>query len=164
MQAAFNVLKLHEQTQHLPIFGIGVSMGAVSLLGCAAQGTAFKGIVVDSPFKQLEEQVARIFPAKTGLPLMPFMTFCHSIFEYLCQCSMHDVDALRWAKNLKVPIFIIHSNHDTMAHVEAAHQLYAAVPGHKKLWIVDNAIHARIYKLYPQDYVQKVNLFFNSIL
>lgn len=161
--AAYKFLETHEQTKPLPIFGVGVSMGAVSLLGAAAEGVSFKGLVIDSAFKKLDEQLAKMFPAKTGLPLNPFMTFCGTIFEYLCSCSMHDVDALRWIQNIKIPIFIIHSNHDSLADVAVAHELYTAVTGQKKLWIVDDAHHAGIFKKYPKDYCEQVSLFFNSI-
>ncbi len=161
--AAFNYLKTHEKTRQLPIFGIGVSMGAVSLLAAAAEQNEFKGIVVDSAFKQLDEQIAKIFPEKTGLPLMPFIHVCNSIFSYMCSCRMSDVNSIACGQRLKTPIFIIHSNHDAMADVAAAHALHDAVSGHKKLWIVDHAIHARIYKKYPQEYIKRVSEFFNSI-
>lgn len=161
--AAFNYLKTAEQTKELPIFGIGVSMGAVSLLAAAAEHNEFKGIVVDSVFKQLDEQVAKMFPEKTGLPLVPFINVCNSIFNYICNCRMSDVNSISCAQRLKTPIFIIHSNHDSMADVAAAHALYNAISGPKKLWIVDNAIHARIYKKYPEDYIKHVSEFFNAI-
>ncbi len=161
--AAFNFLHTHEKANMLPIFGIGISMGAVSLLGAASQGTPFKGIVIDSAFKSLDLQLAKMFPEKTGLPLMPFMTFCQTIFEYLCQCSMEEVNAHAWADQLTTPIFIIHSNHDMLADVAAAHELYAKVSCHKKLWVVDGAHHAGIFKIYPDDYVQQVTAFFETI-
>jgi uncharacterized protein len=161
--AAFDLLNSYEKTKSLPTFGIGVSMGAVSLLGAASQGLPFKGIVIDSAFKRLDMQLAKMFPEKTGLPLMPFMNFCQRIFEYFSQCCMSDVDAHAWAEKLTIPIFIIHSNHDKLADVAAAHELYSKVPGPKKLWIVDNAHHAGIFKLYPQAYVREVGLFLDSI-
>lgn len=161
--AAFNILQTNEKTKPLPTIGIGVSMGAVSLLGAAAQGLPFKGIVIDSAFKRLDMQLAKMFPEKTGLPLMPFMNFCQKIFEYFSQCCMEDVDAHAWAEKLTIPVFVIHSNHDRLADVNAAHELYAKISGYKKLWIVDNAHHAGVFKLYPQDYVQQVTHFLNSI-
>lgn len=161
--AAYKFLEVHEQTKNLPIFGVGVSMGAVSLLGAAAHGASFKGLVIDSAFKKLDEQLAKMFPEKTGLPLQPFMTFCSTIFEYLCSCSMKDVNALAWIQKIKAPIFIIHSNHDRLADVSAAHELYAGISGQKKLWIVDHAHHAGIYKKYPQDYFEQVSQFFKSL-
>lgn len=161
--AAYKFLTEHEQTKHLPIFGIGLSMGGVSLLGAASAGIPFKGIVVDSAFRNLYDQIAKIFSKKTGLPRMPFMSFCQTIFEYMCSCNMHDVNAIRWAERLVAPILIIHSNHDAMSDVAAAHELYAKVTGHKKLWIVDNAHHAAIFKNYPQDYLQQVTSFIDSI-
>jgi uncharacterized protein len=161
--AAFNFLQSHEQAKLLPTFGMGVSMGAVSLLGAAAHGAPFKALILDSAFKQLDEQVAKMFPEKTGLPLRPFISFCHTIFEYLCQCSMCDVNVIEWVQKVKVPIFIIHSNHDTMADVSTAHELHAAIPGQKKLWIVDYAHHAGIYKKYPDEYLKQVTSFLESV-
>ncbi len=162
--AAYNFLANHEQTKQLPTFGIGVSMGAVSLLGAVVQGAAFKAVILDSAFKQLDEQVAKMFSHKTGLPLFPFMTMSGLIFEYLCGCAMHEVNTLVWARAVTTPIFVIHSNHDTLADVNVAHELYDSVTSHKKLWIVDNAVHARIFKAYPNDYVQNVNSFFDSVV
>lgn len=50
-----------------------------------------------------------------------------------------------------------------MADVSAAHELYATIAGQKKLWIVDEAHHAGIYKKYPKDYCEQVSQFFKSI-
>lgn len=161
--AAYKFFQSYENEKNLPIFGIGVSMGAVSLLGAAVSGADFKGIVVDSAFKQLDEQICSVFYRKTGLPAFPFMNVCQIIFEYMCNCSMHEVNAVQLAKNIKIPILIIHSNHDNFAHVAAAHAIYDAVQGRKKLWLVDDAVHGRVFKRYPEDYVREVVSFFDAI-
>lgn len=161
--AAHKVLLTHEQTKNVPIVGIGFSMGAATLLGAAVQGAQFKGLVIDSVFKRLDLQIAKMFTHKTGLPAVPFAQLCQSVYAYLFNHTMSDVNPYEWVQKIQIPMLFIHAKNDTLADAAIAHELFAVKPGHKKLWLVDEAPHATIFKHYPVEYTSEINTFLNSL-
>ena len=160
---ALAILQTHEKTKDLPVVGIGFSMGAATLLGAAVQGASFKGLVVDSVFKRLDEQIAKMFGTKTGLPQVPFVSMCQTVYKYLFNCDMSEVNPFAWIQQLQMPMLIIHAKNDTLADAAVAQELFDIKEGYKKLWIVEHAPHATIYKHYPQEYAQQVNNFLSSL-
>ena len=163
VMAAYSLLQTHEKTKELPIVGIGFSMGAATLLGAAAQGTSFKGLIIDSVFKRLDEQIAKMFSDKTGLPAMPFAPLCRTVYSYLFSQQMSDVNPYEWIQKIHTPMLLIHAKNDSLADSEIAHELFAVKPGVKKLWIVDEAPHASIFKHYPQEYAHELKTFLSSL-
>jgi pimeloyl-ACP methyl ester carboxylesterase len=163
VMAAYSLLETHEKTKELPIVGLGFSMGAATLLGAAAQGATFKGLIIDSVFKRLDEQIAKIFSDKTGLPAIPFARLCQTVYSYLYSQDMSDVNPYEWIQKIPTPMLIIHAKNDTFANSAIAHELFAVKPGVKKLWIVDDAPHATIFKHYPQEYAHEIKTFLSSL-
>ncbi len=161
--AAVNVLKTHEKTKDLPIFAIGISMGAVSLLAAACECEGIKGLVLDSPFLRLDEQAQRTMTKRYKLPMFPFAILGRFIFEYLMQFSLAEVNSLVWAEQIKIPIFIIHSMKDDTAPSTDAKMIYEKVATSKDLWLVDQSGHARIFNDCSTEYQQRVDKFFNTV-
>jgi len=161
--AAYEILQTNEKTKNVPIVGIGFSMGAATLLGAAVQGAQFKGLVIDSVFKRLDEQIAKMFTHKTGLPAVPFAQLCESVYSYLFSWRMSDVNPYEWIQKIQTPMLIIHAKNDTLADATIADELFAVKSGQKKLWVVDQAPHATIFKHYPQEYTAEINAFLNSL-
>lgn len=160
---ALEVLQTHEKTKQLPVVGLGFSMGAATLLGAAVQGAVFKGLIVDSLFKRLDEQIAKMFCSKTGLPQVPFVSMCQTVYKYLYNCDMSAVNPFAWIQQVQMPMLIIHAENDTLTDAAIARELFAAKAGDKQLWTVERAPHAAIYKHYPQEYAQHVNTFLSSL-
>ncbi|MEX0939963.1 MAG: alpha/beta fold hydrolase [Candidatus Babeliales bacterium] len=162
--AALNVFLKEEKTRELPIYGIGLSMGAVSLLGAAAENPIFKGIVLDSPFARLDLQARRTIERKYKLIYSPFEPLGKLVFYYVMHFSPEEVNALAWAEKIQMPVLMIHSMQDRTALFDDAQQIYANMKGKKELWAVDGSKHARIFIDFQDDYCQKVNQFFNASL
>lgn len=161
--AAAEFLKKYDITKNIPLYGIGLSMGSVSLLAAAAEHPyLFKALIIDSPFAHLEEQLMRVFQRKTGLPMTPFSAIMRTLLEYLGNFFMGDVDALEYAKKIMVPTMVIHVENDTLVPVEDAQAVYDALPGKKELWIVPNGRHARAYKLFPEEYRNRILSFLKN--
>lgn len=158
--AAVRFLEQHTHLKDFPIIGVGVSMGAASLMGAAAQGASFKGLIIDSVFRRLDEQIEKMFYGKTGLPAVPFVRFCHSLYAWVHGCWPSQTDVFTWARSVTVPMLIVHSTDDKLADAGIAQELFKLVSGPKKLWIVDKAAHASIVKLYPQQYRSQIAEFF----
>jgi pimeloyl-ACP methyl ester carboxylesterase len=163
VKAAASFLQQHPDTAHLPLYGIGVSMGAATLLAAAAQGIPFKGLVVDSLFDRLDMQLKKSFASRTGFPSFPFWPICQALFEYMGNYSMAKVDALSWARTIHIPTLVIHTEADVLVEPAIAQQIYEALQGPKELWIMDGsqgANHATIFKRHAPEYAQRIDSFF----
>lgn len=159
----FKLLKTHEKTKELPIFAIGISMGAVSLLAAACEFQEVKGLVLDSPFLRLDEQAKRTLQKRYNLPLFPFAAVGRLVFEYIMKFSLAEVDSLVWAEQVKSPIFIIHSMKDDTAPMSDATMIYEKIKTQKDLWLVHESGHARIFNDCSAEYQQRIHQFFNTI-
>lgn len=147
VKAALSFLKQDPRTQHLPIIGIGVSMGAVSLLGATAQKSQVKALILDSPFAQLDRQARKAFAYKYSyISAYPFASLAQRVYCYLLTCSLDQVDALTWAHNIEVPTLVIHSQYDQVVPIEDARLLFDHLACHEKaFWCVSRSGHARIF-------------------
>ncbi len=162
--AALSFLQQHEKTKQLPTFGIGVSMGAVSLLAAACEGHALKGLVLDSAFTCLDEQAHRILTTRYNLPRFPFEPIGKMMFKYRMHFSPEQVNTLVWAQQIKIPVLIVHSKYDDTAPWADAQKVYELIQGQKELWLVDGSGHARVFDDCCDEYQKRLEAFFNSIL
>lgn len=161
--AAAKFLNEHEQTKNIPIVGVGVSMGAVSLLAAATQSELFKAIVLDSPFCRLDEQTQRMVVGRHKLPQFPFGLLVQNFFERMHQFQLQSVNSIECAQNVNVPVLMIHSQHDKTVPVEDAHRIYEHISSPKDLWIVSKSGHARIFTEIPDEYAQRVDSFLEGL-
>jgi fermentation-respiration switch protein FrsA (DUF1100 family) len=158
--SALNFLQTDERTKKLPIFGIGVSMGGVALLAAAAEKPVFKGLVIDSAFARLEDQIAYAFYQRTGLPKYPFLIVTRFLFELLTHIRVREVSVLDYVRNISIPILFIHAENDTEVPLEGSKELYEAATEKKDLWIEGPCKHATICLEYRDEYEKRVNTFF----
>ncbi|MGE4168035.1 MAG: alpha/beta hydrolase [Candidatus Babeliales bacterium] len=160
--AAARVVQSHEKTKNLPLYGIGISMGAVSLLAAACQEKIFSAIILDSPFGKLDVQARRVFSYKFKLPFVPFEAIAHKIFEYCMQFSLGQVDSFSSIKDLTTPVMIIHSVFDSIASLQEAYKIFETAPCKKEMWIVHASRHAYIFSDCSEEYRQRVDEFFKT--
>lgn len=171
--AAIDFLQQDERTKHLPIVGLGVSMGAVALLGAAVkQPNALSAIVLDSPFERLNKQIERLTHHRYKFPRFIFPTIGRILVERelrsrndLSDFSCALVDCCTWAQKITIPTLLIHSKTDLVSFVDDTHAIHAAIVGDKKeLWLVDNCLHAQVFTTYPEQYAQTVQAFLRKFL
>ncbi len=160
---AVQFLQTNSETQGLPVYGIGVSMGAASLIHAAAHGAHFQALILDSTYARLSEQMVDTFYARTSLPRFPFMTIMVWFFERAAGFSLRDFNPCDDLALVLCPIMIIHSRDDTIVPFVQAEQLVRCASGQKSVWFVDHAYHGRISKEYGQEYARRAIEFFSSI-
>lgn len=158
--AALAFLQNNESTKELPVYAIGVSMGALSLLAAISAGAHFEGLVIDSVVNGIYNPVEKEFTKKTGLPRMPFMSAAKWWFEFLFNCSFADIDTVAWAKKANLPVLMVHSAHDSLSFLSEVECVYSVLPGKKAFWIVDNVRHGRIFTNLAQQYHDTIYNFF----
>ncbi len=123
------------------VAGLGMSLGAATLVHTAAQDPRLDALVLDSMFAEWEN-----VDYAEDYRLPP---------EWLVPGVPNPVDSI---PDVHVPIFIIHGTADILTHVDHAERVYAAANEPKELWINDSG-HAWSSWTYPLDYQQKVLAF-----
>jgi uncharacterized protein len=161
--AAVKFLTTCFETKNLPIYGLGVSMGAASLLHAAAQGAPFKALVLDSTLARLSDQIYDTFSRRTSLPRFPFLYIAQWIFAWEAGCLAYKLDLCEDVKWVHCPLLIIHSRDDSIIPFTQVEQLVACVQGPKEVWFVDHAYHGRMSKEYRDAYQQRVQAFFDAV-
>jgi hypothetical protein len=162
--AFLSLLERHDKTSHLPIVGIGLSMGAVSLLAAAANNPVCKALVLDSPFVNLERQAEKMLNKKYNLPSFPFAHLGRFISRHR-HFPLDEVNAYRWLATIKVPTLFIHSTCDATADFEDVQEMYKTFNlATKDFWIVEGSGHARIVYDFPEQYRDRVQQFLGSII
>lgn len=162
IHAVIGYIMSQNDLKALPIFGIGVSMGAASLIKAAAENAPFTALVVDSSFAELTEQLYRSWKHKTSLP-----QFLSHIILYAHEC-VSDVPFSRasihtYIQGVTIPLLIVHADKDWLVPVEDALHLYNAAQSHKRLWIVPSCRHACNFDENPAEYKQRIDEFFDSV-
>jgi pimeloyl-ACP methyl ester carboxylesterase len=162
--AALKFLQEDQRTQGLPIIGIGVSMGAVTLLSAAAESVVCRAIILDAPFARLDEQTHRMITHRYKLPKFPFSFVARKFLEKLHNFKLTDVDSLVSAKNLQTPVLMIHSRDDNTVPIENGRRIYQCINVHKEFWVVSGSGHARIFTDKPLEYQERIHAFLSTVL
>lgn len=162
--AAVHYIQHDSYLSQFPLCGVGVSMGAASLIRAAVhEQSAFKALILDSSFACLHQQLERSFSAKTGLKKEFFMPIMKMIYESFARFVIHEVRPVSSAHHITIPTLIIHSEHDDFIHVEDAYAIYKELAGYKELWLVPDMKHGNIRKQLQDAYKNRIQTFFSVV-
>jgi len=159
VSAAVEFLQNNIKTKNLPIVGLGISMGAASLVRAAAHGVVFEKLILDSTFANLWEHIGESFSWRTGLPRFPFSFFVSFLFRFLTGLKVDDHNPADLLTSVYCPVLIIHAKDDSMVPVQHAYQVYDRANEKKKLWIAPCCRHGYACKDCQEKYSQQVHEF-----
>lgn len=142
---------------------LGVSMGAASAIGAAAEDPAIGALVADCSYAEIEPLIRRHWRTASGLPdiFLPSTLFMGRFvlgIDLTTARPVTEIDDIA-----PRPVLIIHGDADAFTPVENGRALAAAAPG-AEYWEVPGAGHARSYDIDPQRYVDRVAGFFERHL
>jgi uncharacterized protein len=142
---------------------LGVSMGAASGIGAAANDTDIGALVIDSSYAEIYPVMQKHWSGASGLPNL----FLPSTVWAGRALLGYDVSAARPVEEIgriaPRPVMVVHGEEDSYVPITHAHQLKSAYPA-AMLWTVPRAEHASAYLSDPQAYVERVADFFASNL
>src|ERR1700704_3068344 len=155
------------------IGGLGISMGAATLLLAAAVEPGIQAMVSDSAYAEivpiLEREIAKRSVAPIGrVPgvLAPSALVMARLFYGVDFFAARPVATI--ARIAPRPILLIHGTADDYVPISNFRELNAAAtatPGaHVTTWIVPNARHAQAFKKTGAEYVTRVVAFFDAAL
>ncbi|WCL48566.1 alpha/beta hydrolase [Leptospira sp. GIMC2001] len=112
---------------------LGESYGAVTSLLMAGLGKKVAFVIADSPFSNLKTIIAKKGVDIYGSFVLAFVPTAFLLAENRADFKADEVDAVSCAKNIKVPVLIIHSRSDDYTPHEHSEQIFDAIPGNKKM-------------------------------
>ena len=145
---------------------LGVSLGGAVALLAAAKEPQLQATVVDSTFADLSDLIVAEAKKRTNLPewlvpiLMPGMIQAAKLAYGIDIKQIAPIEAI---EQLPYPVLLIHGNADERIMLSHAHRLAEASPHPgTKLWVVPAAEHARTFKSSPEEYTERVALYFEG--
>lgn len=154
---------LIENTDKLPIYLSGVSMGASTVLMASGMEMPerVKGVIADCGFTTPYEMVC-IFAKKYMKIKGNAMV---DAVNYLCRkkagYDLKEYSTLEAMKKCRVPVFFVHGTGDDFVPCEMTMQNYAACVSDKKLLMVEGAAHTGSYQSEPEKYMKELTSFFH---
>ncbi len=145
------------------IGALGCSLGAAAVIGAAAEEPKISAVVEDSGFAEIYPVLKARSYSDGGLPsflLTPTLWMIQLKYGYdLSQARpVTEIGAIAHR-----PLLIIHSVDDQIIPIENARQLMKAYP-EAESWILNGPEHGCSFYIYPEEYSQRVNTFFNKYL
>jgi fermentation-respiration switch protein FrsA (DUF1100 family) len=155
------------------IGGLGISMGAATLLLAAAREPAIQAVVSDSAYAEivpiLEREIAKRSVAPIGRIPGVLAPSALVMAQLLYGVDFFAARPVATVANIAPrPLFLIHGTADDYVPINNFRELDAAatsVPNaHVTTWIVPNARHAQAFKKTGAEYVTRVVAFFDAAL
>jgi len=155
--------------------GLGFSMGGEVLLYAAARDARLEAVVTTDTFTDVRSVAANFVSAQTGLPVFVVVPLLWSA-EHLHGVPLSRGRAIDVVGAIPPrPVLLIQNAEDPIVPVEHCRRLAAAIPG-SEVWITAApsaehplrvsqgrwGMHTQSYKLYPEEYVERVTRFFDQ--
>ncbi len=144
---------------------LGFSMGAATALITAAENNDIDAIVADNSFADLKDMMEPEFTKRTKFPrffLSPLL-FMVKIMYGVDFTAVRPVESIH--EIAPRPIFFIHGEMDDTVPVGHAYSLQQASQNpENRLWVVSGAGHVRAYFTQPEEYIDRITVFFDGVL
>jgi uncharacterized protein len=140
---------------------LGLSLGAASSVGAAAESTDIGAVVTDSGFSELSPLVYAGWEQESGLPLL-FIPATRLMARLMYGIDVFDARPVAELEAISPrPLLLIHCTTDSMVPVAMQQEMAAAAPW-AETWTVPDCEHTHAYLEDPVAYEQRVAEFFRA--
>ncbi|MDF2724325.1 MAG: BAAT/acyl-CoA thioester hydrolase C-terminal domain protein [Paenibacillus sp.] len=147
-----------------PIGLIGYSMGAATSLLAAAQSDDVAGVIADSPFSDLNRYLLDNLSVWSKLPKYPFSPLMVLAIRFIMRKNPQLVKPIASLQRIYPrPVLFIHGDRDSAIPYSNSAAMYRRHSDAFSLWQVAGASHIGSYRLYPQEYTDRVIDFFDGL-
>lgn len=139
----------------------GISMGAATTMMLSGDATPdyVTCFVEDCGYTSVWDQFSKELKGLFGLPPFPLLYTASWICQLQNGWNFHEASALSQVAKCRKPMLFIHGDNDDFVPTWMVYKLYEAKPEPKELWITEGVDHAHSYKLYPEEYTERVKTF-----
>lgn len=144
---------------------LGDSMGGSLAIQYAAQNENIRALVAHSAFSSMEDTITTSLTYFTGLPPFPFAPMIRFWAERIVGGSIRDINATAWIGEISPrPVFILHSEGDTVVSPQSGALLYEAAGEPRQLWLETGFGHADFDSRAPEEFERRLVAFFDRYL
>jgi uncharacterized protein len=148
-----------------PVGVIGFSMGASTALMAAAAEPDVAGVVADSPFSNLKRYLEANLSIWSNLPHFPFTPLILAIMPPVLGVDPAAVDPLSAVDRIYPrPILFIHNEADGTIPYTESEMMWQRHPDRFQFWKPAEGGHVGTYKTYPEEYISRVEAFFDAAI
>jgi uncharacterized protein len=142
----------------------GQSMGGGTVLQYPTINKYVKFIIADCPYSDVTQLMKHQFNEIKHMPFLPFKYFLDMRLRVVAKFSMKNVSPINSIKDTQIPIFFIHGAKDNFVPTYMSKDMYEAKKGHKKLLIIEGAVHANAYGTNKKLYEREIHKFLQEVL
>ncbi|MFD1362866.1 alpha/beta hydrolase [Lentibacillus salinarum] len=144
----------------------GNSMGAAMVLMTSGEELPeeVKGIIADSGYSTVKNELAHQLQHLYGLPSFPLLDVTSMITKIRAGYFLGEASAIEQVKENTRPLFIIHGEEDELVPTDMAHDIYEAAGGDKELWLVPETGHTKAFDNVTGEYQDHVKAFVDRAL
>ncbi|GCE08228.1 alpha/beta hydrolase [Dictyobacter aurantiacus] len=139
----------------------GVSMGGATVLMTSGEPlpTQVKAVVADCAYTSAYDILAYQGKRMYHVPAFPFVALTSLVCKLRSGFFFQEASALKQVQQTRLPILFIHGAEDTFVPTAMVHQLHAACPTPKEMYVVPNAGHGLAYDTDPATYTNRCEQF-----
>ncbi|MFA1822302.1 alpha/beta hydrolase [Virgibacillus oceani] len=144
----------------------GNSMGAATVLMTSGEDLPdeVKGIVADSGYTTVKDELAHQLQHIYGLPAFPLLEITSVITQIRAGYTLGGASAIDQVKDNTLPLFLIHGGDDDLVPTDMAYEIHDAAGGEKELWIVPDAGHTDAMDNITGEFKERVGAFVDRVL
>lgn len=121
-----------------PVYLLGHSLGAAVALQAAAEDDRIRAVVAAAPFSDLRTVIGERAPS---LESEADLRESIRLAEEKAGFKVDDISPRLAAARIRVPVLLLHGTEDRAIRSDHSQRILAALPGDKKLVLVDGATH-----------------------
>lgn len=147
-----------QNPQNLPIYLVGVSMGAATVLMTSDMDLPgnVRGIIADCGFTSIHDIWKHVARRNLHLPYSIYGGLADNLCREKICMGTRDCSTMDALKNSTVPVLFVHGTEDHFVPVEMTYRNYQACSSDKRLLIVPGADHGMCYFTEQERYEQAV--------
>ena len=144
-RAAWDYLTYQKQIAPQDIIIYGESLGGAIAIDLAVEQEDAGGLIVQSSFTSMPEQIKKTRP---GLKVFPLGLIINQRFNSLAK-----------VRSLEVPVLFLHGTADTIVDYKMSRKLYYAAPEPKNIFYIPGGKHFSLYKPGKHSYLGAIERF-----
>lgn len=144
----------------------GVSMGAATTMNVSGEQLPayVRCFVEDCGYTSVWDEFGYELRETFHLPPFPLLYTSSALCRAKYGWSFGEASPLRQVARCHRPMLFIHGDRDTYVPFAMLHQLYAAKPQPKEVWVSPGSIHAMSFRDHPAEYTARVSRFVNRYI
>lgn len=140
----------------------GRSMGAATVLMAAGSrrlSDSVVGIVADSPYDSLENQIMHVIRTRYHMKSRHFMKMISRIAAGRIGFPVKSASVIRIARLIRIPVLLFHGTEDTFVLPQMSEDIYNRLSCPKRFLLIEGAGHVMAYQTATNQYASEVEKF-----